>query len=320
MFSLHEATIFLLAVVAVGTGMAGLTAMRGWMGPRRTALLFVVGLMWPWPIAAYLGFDSYTLTIGLYFSLWTTVALCVGLVWGLIARRAAAGATVMIVAALIPGLAGALFVLERQRVPDATCAAEVEVHIGALRLAVPRDIGIRSVTADGAPAQAWEGIYSDWPGAKPDVRAICLASADGRTPVAVTHVWLSFSWFRQEIEAVCENALSAPRLGAVCAAAARTTPTVVQFYARPDGRPAPSLSHFNPTLITQALSADEREGYRCSDSTIGPGTRYCTMWYQLVPEILVVASAKIGMQQDGEDPLADTILLIDALIRQLDPE
>ena len=320
MFPLHEDTIFLLAVVAVGTCMAGFTAVRGWMGPWRNALLFIVGVVWPWPIAAYLGFDSYTLTIGLYFSLWTTVALCAGLFWGLIARRAAAGANVVMIAALSPWLAGAAFVLERQRVPDSACAAEVEVRIGDLRLAMPRDIGIRSVTADGAPAQAWEGIYSDWPGAKPDVRALCRASDGGRTPVEVTHAWLSFGWFRRELEMVCESASGAPRPGAACAAAARTTPTVVQFYARPDGRPAPSLSHFNPGLITEALSLGEREGYSCSDSTVGPGIRYCTMWYQLNPEILVVASAKLGREQDGEDPLADTILLIDALIRRFDPE
>lgn len=299
--------------------MAFFTAVRGWMGLWRTAILLMVGLVWPWPIAAYFEFYDYTLTMGLYFSAWTTVVLIAGLVWGLIARRAAAGAIVLSALALVPWIAGSAYLLERQRVPGAACAEEVEVRIGNLKLEVPRDLGIRSVTTDGAPKQSWEGTYSNWPGAKPDVRALCRATDGGRAPVKVAHVWLSFRWFQQEINTTCEST-GLPRLGAACAAAARTTPTIVQLYARPDGIPTPSLSHFNTRLITQAQSTGELEGYRCIDSTLGSTVRYCTIWYQLNPEVLVVSSAELGPAQDGEDPLADTIILLHALTRRLGTE
>lgn len=317
MFPFHEDTIFQLAILSVGACMAFFTALRGWMGPWRAVILLTAGLAWPWPIAAYFGFDSYTLTVGLYLSAWTAIALFTGLVWGLIARRVA---SVLVIVALFPWIAGSAYVMERQRVPDAACAAEVEVHIGNVMLPVLRAIGFRSVTADGAPAPTWEGIYSDWAGAKPDVRALCRATDSGLAPVQVAHVWLSFSWFRRELETACESGSGALPMGAVCAAAARTTPTVIQLYARPDGIPAPSLSHFNTELITQAQSEGEPEGYRCGDSTVGPSIRYCTIWFHLEPEVLVVASAKLGHQRDGENPLADTILLIDAMLSRLDRE
>lgn len=317
MFPLHEDTIFTLAIVAVGAFMAVFTATRGWKGLWQTAIIFVVGVVWPWPVAAYLGLDGYTLTVAFYLSVWTTVALIAGAVWGLIARLAVAGTVSMIAVALFPPLAGSAYVLERQRVPDAACAAEVEVHIGNLRLAVPRELGIRSVATDEAHAQVWEGVYSDWPGAKPDVRALCGATGGGRTPVEVSHLWLSFSWFRRDLDTACESDTDLPRFGTACAAAARTTPTVVQFYARPDGIASPSPSHFNESLITQARSQGEVQRYRCNDSTTGPGTRYCTSWYQLSPEILAVSSAKLGAAQNVENPPADLAILLDALIGSL---
>ncbi len=319
MLPLHEDTIFLLAVVAVGACMAVFTTLQARIGFWRIAALLALGLLWPWPIAAYLGLNGYTLSVASYLSIWTTAALLAGLIWGLIARRAVPITVVMISVALAPWFAGSSYLLERQRVPNADCAAIIEVRIANLMLTVPRDLGIRSVTSDGAPEQAWEGSYSDWPGAKPDVRALCHATDGGQVSIEVSHIWLSYRWFKRKLEDTCQSEGDSLTRSSTCEALIRTTPTVVQFYARPDGRPSPSLGHFNTDLIAQARSEGELSGHRCNDSTTGPGTRYCTVWYQLSSELLVVSSVKLGPLQQGEDPLADTVILIAALIENLDP-
>lgn len=299
--------------------MATFSAIRGWTGLWHTATIFAVGLVWPWPIAAAFGLDHYTMTMAFFLSGWTTVALLVGLVWGLIAQRVVAGTIAVAAVAIIPPFAGSAYVLERQRIPNAPCATEVEFHIGKLQLAVPRDLGVYSVVSDGAPAQVWEGRYGEQPSAKPDVRALCSVTDNGRSPVDVAYLLVSFNWFKRELEKACESGTGVSQPSAGCTAQTRTTPTVVQFYARPDGMPSPSRSYFDAGLVNDARAKGELDGYRCKDSKIGPSTRYCTVWYQLSPEVLVVSSAKLGPEQKNEDPLADTIVLLDALIQRLDP-
>ncbi|MCU0853339.1 MAG: hypothetical protein MUF63_00145 [Rhodobacteraceae bacterium] len=226
----------------------------------------------------------------------------------------------MALVSLAPSLAVSAFLLELQRVPEAPCAAEVEFHIGDLRLSVPRGIGLHSVEADGAPAQAWEGHYSDHPGGTAHVRALCRATDGGTKPIEVTYIWMSFSSFRRELKAGCES--GAARLSGpdICDALARTEPTIVQFYAMPDGVALPSPGQFNPSLISQARADGEREGYRCGDSTLGPQHRFCTVWQQATPRVFAVSSVWLGPFLEGEDPLADSVILLDELKRELSAE
>ena len=319
MFPLSESTGLLLAMAAVAGGTAIFTALRGRPALWQGLILLIVGFMWPWPVAGILGLNSYTIGAAFYAGAWTAGALLAGLVWGALARRITGFLPVMLVA-LAPSLVGAAFLLERQRVPDAPCAMEVTFHIGDLRLSVPRGVGLRSVQADGAPAQAWEGDYGEGSGGKPHVRALCRATDDGTRPIDVSHIWMSFSSFRRDLEAACNSAAAPPSRQPVCEALARTEPTVVQLHALPDGVDLPSLGQFNPSLITQARADGQREGYRCGDSTMGPQRRFCTLWQQVTPEVFAVSSAWLGPFQEGEDPLADSIILLEKLRRELSPE
>jgi hypothetical protein len=318
MFPLHEDTIALLAIFAVGAWMAVFVAyqkeVRTWV-----AGIILLGLIWPWPIAFYLGLDGYTMAVAFYLSIWTTLALAIGAAWGLVARRLRARIAVSVVA-IVPSLFGTVYLLEHQRVPDEPCNERAVFQIGDLSLAVPRDLGIRSFVASGAPNQAWEGTYSHWPGAKPDVRALCRATNGGREVLQVTHLWFSFSGFRRDHKADCESGEVAGPLRAYCTAIERTELTVVQFYARPDGMPFPSLSHFNVDSIAGAVSAGESEGYQCNEATDGTSTRYCTIWQNLTGDVLAVSSATLSTVSDYEDPVADTATALEAFTRSLRPE
>ena len=319
MFPLHESTSLLLAMIVVVACTAVWVALRGQPALWRSALLLVAGVAWPWPVAAVLGLNSYTLGAAFFAGAWTAGALLAGLVWGGLTRRIP-GALPVALVALAPSLVGAAFLLERQRVPEASCAAGVEVHIGDLRLDIPRGLGLHSVAADGAPAQAWEGYYGDELGGKPHVRSLCRATGGGTKPIEVTHAWMSFSSFRRELEAECDSGAVPPsRLGA-CDALSRIEPTVVQLYAMPEGIALPSLGQFNPALITEARARGEPEGYRCNDSTQGPQRRFCTVWQQMTPDVFAVSSAWLGPIQEDEDPLADSALLLNELQRELSAE
>jgi hypothetical protein len=319
MFPLHESTSLLLAVAAVSACAAAFTALRGPPALWRSALLLIAGAAWPWPLAAILGLNDYTMVAAIYVGAWTAGALLAGLVWGILARRIA-GILPVALLALAPSLVGSAFLLERQRVPASSCAAEVEFHIGELRLSVPRGFGLRSVEAEGAPAQEWEGYYGEEPGGKRHVRALCRATDGGTKPIEVAHIWMSLSSFRRGLEAECDSGTVVSSRQPVCDALARTEPVIVQFYATPEGIELPSLGQFNPDLITQARADGEHEGYRCSDSTNGPQRRFCTVWQQVTPRVFAVSSVWLGPFQEGEDPLADSVILLDELQRELSSE
>lgn len=319
MFPLHESTRLLLAMAVVTASAAAFTAHRGPPALWRSVLLLIAGATWPWPVAGILGLNSYTIGAAFYAGVWTAGALLAGLVWGTFTRRISGFLPVALVA-LAPSLVGAAWLLERQRVPDAPCAMQVEFHIGDLSMSVPRVFGLRSVQADGAPAQAWEGDYGEGPGGKPHVRALCRATDGGTKPIEVTHIWMSFSAFRRDLEAACDSGSVVSSRQPACEALARTEPTVVQLHALPDGVALPSLGQFNPGLITQARADGEREGYQCGDSTMGPQRRFCTLWQQVTPEVFAVSSAWLGPFQEGENPLADSVLLLGELRRELSSE
>jgi hypothetical protein len=176
------------------------------------------------------------------------------------------------------------------------------------------------VTAAGAPEQQWQGIYGTWLGAKPDVRALCSTTDGGRETVHVHHLWLSFGWFRRRHELDCVSGSVPEDLSAYCAAIAQTRLTVVQLYARPDGLPRPSLSHFNEERMTRVLSNGERQGYHCNNSTAGPDKRHCTIWLELAPSVLAVSSAWLGPRADNEDPVTDAAVVLETLTSMLRPE
>ena len=313
MLPLYEDSIFILIVLSLGGCAAIFAAKRGKLRLRVYATVFFVALIWPWPVAYILGLDHYTIVFAFYIGVWTATALLIGTVWGLTARQLASQTTALTLA-FLPLLAGATFVLERQRVPDAPCAKRALFRIGDLSITVPREMGARSAVSSGAPEQVWDGIYSTWPGSKTDVRAFCIATDGGSNTAQVHHLWFSFSWFRRQNEAACELHAVSEGSRDYCAAIKRTQLTVVQLYARPDQMPYPSLSHFNPDTVVNALTSGERRGYICGEGTDGPSIRYCTIWSQLTPEVLAVSSAKLGPISDDENPVADADIALNALL------
>lgn len=299
--------------------MAVSTAVRGRMGRRLATFLFLFAVAWPWPIAAAFGLDTYTQTMALYLSACSTVALSGGVVWGLVARQVVVGTVASIIVVSVPLLVGTAYVLERQRVPNAVCATQVVFRIGTIQLAVPRIFGAFSAESDAEPAQAWEGSYSEWTGAKPDVRALCHVTDNGHIPIEAAHLWLSFNSYAKELQTVCDSSTVSSSLTDACAAQTRMTPTVVQFYADPDDIPVRSNSYFSERMVNDARSNGELEGLHCEDRKTGPDTRHCTLWYPLSSDVLVVSSAKLGPPQESEDPLEDTKVLVDALVQRLNP-
>ena len=186
-------------------------------------------------------------------------------------------------------------------------------EVGGLSLAIPSRMGARAAVAEGAPDQVWEGAYSDWPGGKPEVRALCRATAGGTEPLRVTHLWFPFSTYRKAVEAGEVGSAETRE------AFERTGLTVGQIFARPDGLPRPSLSHFNGTLLEEALAEGRREGVRCTTGPAAPGRRFCDIWFEAGPGVLVVVSAWLGPETEGEDPVADARLLLGTMAEWLRP-
>ncbi|MEJ2015364.1 MAG: hypothetical protein P8X61_07040 [Limibacillus sp.] len=309
----------MLALLAAGAAMAVFISWYGRVIYWACAALFLIALAWPWLIALGLGLDAYTTMLASHFSGLSLLAVTLGAFWGLAARRVTAGALSLLVAGL-PALAGAGYVLERQRVPDAPCAERALFDVGDLSLEIPRGMSALSAEAKGGPEQAWEGSYGPWSGAKPEIRRLCLASDGGRRPVELFHLWVSFNWFKKAHREVCEGNEVPDDFAPYCAAVARTELTVVQLYARSDGMPIPTRSHFNYDQVVSRLSAGETSGALCKDSTLGPQTRYCTIWLPLTPDVLAVSTAKLGPVSDGETPVADAQLALRTLLERLSPQ
>ena len=318
MFPLHEDTIFNLGLIAVGGSMAVFTAWYGRFISWMYAILLTIALLWPWPIAYVLGLDHYTITAALYLSTFTLLAVSVGTVWGLATRRVSAG-TVSLIVALLPALAGAAYLLERQRVPDALCAERALFSIGDLKIKIPREMGAQSAVASGAPEQVWQGSYSDWPGAKPNVRTLCFESDMGRETIKVSHLWFPFRWFRNKHEGDCALNQVPDELASYCDASDQTRLVVVQLYARPDGKPLPTLGQFNSEGVIDALLTKETSGYRCSDLNPVTQTRFCTIWLRLSPVVLSVSTAKLGPAIEGEYPVADAEVMLRTATSRLTP-
>jgi hypothetical protein len=94
---------------------------------------------------------------------------------------------------------------------------------------------------------------------------------------------------------------------------ARVRPTIVQFYANPQGMTLPSLGQFNSDSIIQARADGNLEDYRCKDSTRGPEIRHCVIWQELTPNVFAVSSAWAGPYREDEDLLADSAILLEEL-------
>ena len=319
MFPIHESTGLLLVTLAVAAGAAVFVALRGWIGFWRAALIVVIGVGWPWPIAVYLGLDHYIIRAALYASGWTGLALFSGALWGVLVNRVF-GSLPVVLMSLLPSVALSAYLLERQRVPDNACAMAVEFRIGDLRLNVPRSMGLRAIDNDSTPAKMWEGAYGESPSVKRDVRALCRISEGGRKPVDAEHVWLSFGWMRKELERECEAGELGTSQLSLCQAVAKPEPTVAQFYAGEHGAVLPSLGHFNSQQLAQARAEGQSAGYSCKDSTRGPQTRYCTVWLQLTEGVFAVSTVKLGSTEENEDPIADSIVLLEELLRRLHVE
>lgn len=318
MFPLHEDTILVLALLTAGGAMAVFISWHGRIFSWACAILFLVALTWPWPIALVLGLDPFTTLMAIHYGGLTLLAVCAGAVWGRTAQRVTAGALAFAVACL-PALGGAAYLLERQRVPDAACAERALFGIGSLSIAVPRSLSVRSVQAGDAPKLTWDGFYGPETGAKPDIRRLCQASAGGRDQLQVQHLMISSSWSGRARRADCETGRVPEGLASFCAALERTQLTVVQLYARPDGTPTPTLSLFDGDAVAGRISAGETAGYLFKDVVTGSQTRYCTIWLQLTPEVLAVASAKLGPASNKETPLADARVVLRYLMTRLRP-
>ena len=53
------------------------------------------------------------------------------------------------------------------------------------------------------------------------------------------------------------------------------------------------------------LGEGRREGVRCSTGPAAPGRRFCDIWFEHAPGVLVVTSAWLGPEAEGEDPPVD---------------
>lgn len=299
--------------------MAWLTAARGWLGWKINAALLFLGVFWAWPVAFVLGLNHYTIDVALFMSVWSFGTLTAGLLWGLVVRRLSAGA-LAIAAALFPSVAGAAYLLERQRVPEARCAVEATFRVGELALDVPRALGASSRQGTDAPDQAWSGRYGIHTSAKPDVRRLCRMTENGETALEVTHLWLSARIQSDKLKTQCAGDPAGAADRRLCAAFERARPAVYQFYARPDGRPVPSLGQFRSSRVEDARSAGEIDGFRCNEGTNRTGERYCTFWHQLTPDTLAVASGRLVPFEVGEAPLDDAIVLIRDFVELLETD
>lgn len=314
MFPLYEETLIILFLLALGGVTAVFAGLRGRVSASMVIGLFVLAVVWPWPIAAGLGLNHYTIRAALFFSFWTTTAVGAGILWGLIARRLRWRAAALMLA-LLPSVASAAYVLERQRIPAAACAEHATFAIGDLTVRIPRQMGASAQVSDGAPAQPWSGAYSAWTGAKADVRAFCAASRGGREPLPVSHLRFSYNDYRRSF-LDCE----ADTPSAICSAAGRIQLPVVQLYALADRLPGTSMGHFNQQQVTAAITAGAREGTFCKPGTGAVEMYYCSVWMPLSPEVLMVATAKLSTEPVSEDVIADAAILLDHTIETLGVE
>ena len=69
----------------------------------------------------------------------------------------------------------------------------------------------------------------------------------------------------------------------------------------------PPIAQWN--LARLALAEGRREGVRCSTGPAAPGRRFCDIWFEHAPGVLIVTSAWLGPEAEGEDPVAEAMLL-----------
>lgn len=319
MFPLDEDTAVLLLLLLASACTATFVASRGGMRPLVFLLLCLLAFLWPWSIPLTIAMDHALIGFAAYVGTASLAAFATGTAFGLGARRVASGGAAAALAVL-PALAGSAYLLERQRVPGAPCAKSATFEVGDMVLRIPRGTAVRSAVSKDGPEQAWDGVYSDWPGNKRDVRAFCHATDGGHDALQVHHLWFSSYWFAKRRKEICADARPAGPLGRECSALARTRLTVFQLYARPDGAPSPTLSFFNSGKLTAALAAGKDAGYRCNKTGPLPNARHCTIWLRPTPGVLAVSSAWLGPAKAAEDPVADARLLLETLFARLSGE
>ncbi|MGB3405873.1 MAG: hypothetical protein WBA67_00120 [Jannaschia sp.] len=315
MLPLSEQVIVLLALIAVSGAAAIGIALSKSFGVGRTVLFLAVALLWPWPIAAALGLDGYTMRYAMMYGLWTAGFVVVGMIWAQLARRLARGsAGVLLMLVAVPSLGAAAYVLEDQRIPEAPCADRALFAIGDLTVAVPREVGARSMVAADGPDQVWQGEYGAWVGAKQEVRDLCRATDGGRESLRVVQLSIPVAKIRRQLASDCAAGTGT---AAVCAALERTELTILQMHDMPDGRPGLTLGLFDAGSIATAITSGETRGIACSTGPAAPDERYCTIWQAGLSGTLVLMAARLGPEQAGEDPAGDAAILLAAVLDAL---
>ena len=309
MLPLSEDTILWVVGLVLVAASALYTSTQGLQRPRVYAVLIILALLWPWPIAFVAGLHHYTIMAAGIVSLAGLAIIVTGTLYGLAARRLT-GRQYRFLLIMVPAILSIGSVLERQRVPDAVCAHQADFVIGDLALTIPIEMGVRSVTADGKPPAKWEGSYSNWQGAKPSVRQFCLASRYGHDAIHISHLWFPVSWFRKQHEASCDADPVPSNLGAYCHAMRHTRLTIVQLFEDNNRNPGPSLGHFNQQRVHAALAQGKISGFYCGEQLDAAKSRYCDIWLPVNSRLLAIMSARVSSVTGDKDILfhADTAL------------
>lgn len=316
MLPLSEDTILWVVGLVLLAATALYTSTQGLQRPRVYAVIIILALLWPLPIAFVVGLHHYTIMAAGIVSLGGLAIIVIGTLYGLAARRLT-GRQYRFLLIIVPAILSVGFVLERQRVPDAACAQQADFVIGDLALTIPIEMGVRSVTADGKPPAKWEGGYSDWKGAKPSVRQFCFASRYGRDAIHVSHLWFPVSWFRKQHEASCAADPAPSDLAAYCHAMRHTRLTVVQLFEDNNRTPGPSLGHFNTQRVHAALAQGEIAGFYCGEQLDAAKSRYCHIWLPVNSRLLAIMSARVSSVTGNEDILLHAETALRAVITAL---
>ncbi|MEM9046989.1 MAG: hypothetical protein AAGC81_20105 [Pseudomonadota bacterium] len=278
-----------------------------------TAALYVLGPVWlhePDPTDQHDGLGTLVLIWVLVINL--GVGFLLGLIvrWGV--RRAlrayARGYSPIIalaVAASISALASYAAVY-RYGIPDADCAARIDLKLGQLTFEIPIELHAKGRTFAMGDRAARSFDYTTY--GNRDVANLCSLTANGSVPLAVNEFSFSPLRFKNRdalqphIDRLCPATDSASLPTDVCASIRRQVVRSIEFssYARSVSRLLNDIE-LQGEKTTVRVTGDAKEGRLCVEADENPGLlQECRVWWRLDERVYVMVRSK---QRGGSYPV-----------------
>ncbi|MEM9097536.1 MAG: hypothetical protein AAGC79_03345 [Pseudomonadota bacterium] len=194
----------------------------------------------------------------------------------------------------------------RYGIPDAACAARIDLKLGHLIFDIPIELHAKGRTIAVGDRAAWSFDYTTY--GNRDVASLCRLTANGSVPLAVNA--FSFSPLRHKnrdalqphIDRLCPATDPTTLPKDVCASIRRRVVRSIEFssYAHSVSRLLNDIE-LQGEKTTVRVMGDAKEGRLCVEADENPGLlQECRVWWRLEDRIYVLVRSK---ERGGYDPV-----------------